>query len=170
MSEPLFDPLVWLILLPLAWATLALVLGPGRGAWPAIAGLTAQCWLAFDLAQKVGAYGTAGHAVGGWGAPLGIDLAVDGLSAAMLLLTQTVALPLAIYARSYFKADDPAGAYVDGGSASQAKAHGFDPSRCLADNNSTAFFAVLNDLISPGPTFTNVNDFRAIMVTDIDTA
>lgn len=111
MSEPLFDPLVWLILLPLAWATLALVLGPGRGAWPAIAGLTAQCWLAFDLAQKVGAYGTAGHAVGGWGAPLGIDLAVDGLSAAMLLLTQTVALPLAIYARSYFKADDPAGAW-----------------------------------------------------------
>ena len=111
MSEPLFDPLVWLILLPLAWATLALVLGPGRGAWPAIAGLTAQCWLAFDLAQKVGAYGTAGHAVGGWGAPLGIDLAVDGLSAAMLLLTQTVALPLAIYARSYFKAGDPAGAW-----------------------------------------------------------
>ena len=67
-------------------------------------------------------------------------------------------------------ADDPAGAYVDGGSARQAKAHGFDPERCIADNNSTAFFAVLDDLISPGPTFTNVNDFRAIMVTDIDTA
>ena len=59
MSEPLFDPLVWLILLPLAWATLAFVLGPGRGAWPAIAGLTAQCWLALDLARKVGAGGTA---------------------------------------------------------------------------------------------------------------
>ena len=111
MSEPLYDPLVWLILLPLAWATLAFVLGPGRGAWPAIAGLATQCWLAFDLAQKVGAGGTAIHAVGGWGAPLGIDLAVDGLSAAMLLLTQVVALPLAIYARSYFKAGDPAGAW-----------------------------------------------------------
>ena len=111
MSEPLFDPLVWLVLLPLAWATLAFVLGPGRGAWPAIAGLTAQCWLAFGLAQKVGAGGTAIHVVGGWGAPLGIDLAVDGLSAAMLLLTQAVALPLAIYARSYFKAGDPAGAW-----------------------------------------------------------
>ncbi len=122
MSEPLFDPLVWLILLPLAWATLAFVLGPGRGAWPAIAGLTAQCWLALDLAQKVGAggtaiagpdtlMGTAVHVVGGWGAPLGIDLAVDGLSAAMLLLTQAVALPLAIYARSYFKPGDPAGAW-----------------------------------------------------------
>jgi glycerate 2-kinase len=67
-------------------------------------------------------------------------------------------------------ADDPAGAYVDGGSAGRARARGFDPARCLADNNSTAFFAALDDLISPGPTFTNVNDFRAIMVDDIDTA
>lgn len=67
-------------------------------------------------------------------------------------------------------ADDPAGAYVDGGSAKRARARGFDPVQCLADNNSTAFFAVLHDLITPGPTFTNVNDFRAIMVTDIDTA
>ena len=51
------------------------------------------------------------HQVGGWGAPLGIDLAVDGLSAAMLLLTQCVALPLAIYARSYFKTGDQAGVW-----------------------------------------------------------
>jgi len=128
------DPLIWLILLPLAWATLAFVLGPGRGAWAGIGGLATQLWLAVDLAQKVGAGGTAiagaaanmgtaiagtaanmgaaiGHSVGGWGAPLGIDLAADGLSAAMLLLTQVVALPLAIYARAYFRADDPAGRY-----------------------------------------------------------
>ncbi|MBK9572457.1 MAG: hypothetical protein IPO43_06875 [Rhodoferax sp.] len=111
MREVFFDPLVWLILAPLIWATLAFVLGPGRGAWLAITGLAVQCWLAFDLAQKVGSGGTVAHAVGGWGAPLGIDLAVDGLSAAMLLLTQTVALPLAIYARSYFKSDDPCGAW-----------------------------------------------------------
>jgi formate hydrogenlyase subunit 3/multisubunit Na+/H+ antiporter MnhD subunit len=105
------DPLAWLILLPLAWATLTFVLGPRRGAGLAIAGLATQCWLAFHLAQKVGTGGKALHAVGGWGAPLGIDLAVDGLSAAMLSLTQLVALPLAIYARSYFKADDPAGVW-----------------------------------------------------------
>ena len=106
------DPLVWLILLPLAWAMLVFVLGPGRGAWTAIAGLATQLWLAFMLAIKVGAGGTAVmHQVGGWGAPLGIDLAVDGLSAAMLLLTQCVALPLAIYARSYFKTGDPAGVW-----------------------------------------------------------
>ena len=111
MRELFFDPLVWLILLPLIWATLAFVLGPGRGAWLAIAGLALQCALAFDLAQKVGAGGALAHAMGGWGAPLGIDLAVDGLSAAMLLLTQTVALPLAFYARSYFKPGDPQGAW-----------------------------------------------------------
>jgi glycerate 2-kinase len=67
-------------------------------------------------------------------------------------------------------ADDPAGAYLDGESAGRARARGFDPAHCLADNNSTAFFAALDDLISPGPTFTNVNDFRAIMVDDIDTS
>ena len=38
----MIDSLVWLLLLPLAWATLAFVLGPGRGAWLAIAGLAAQ--------------------------------------------------------------------------------------------------------------------------------
>lgn len=105
------DSLVWLLLLPLAWATLAFVLGPGRGAWLAIAGLAAQFALAVDLARKVAAGGVASHVVGGWGAPLGIDLAADGLSAAMLLLTQGVALPLAIHARAYFKAGDPAGVW-----------------------------------------------------------
>jgi len=112
MPEPAFDPLVWLILLPLAWATLAFVLGPGRGAWLAIPGLAAQVWLAIVLAAKVGAGGTAAtHAAGGWGAPLGIDLAADGLSAAMLLLVQAVALLLALYARAYFKPGDAAGHY-----------------------------------------------------------
>lgn len=105
------DSLVWLLLLPLAWATLAFVLGPGRGAWLAIAGLAAQFALAVDLARKVAAGSVAAHVVGGWGAPLGIDLAADGLSAAMLLLTQGVALPLAIHARAYFKAGDPAGVW-----------------------------------------------------------
>lgn len=104
--------MTWLIVLPLLWAILAFVLGPGRGKWLAITGLTMQTGLAFDLAQKIRAGGTAiSHAVGGWGAPLGIDLAADGLSAAMLLLTQCVALPLSVYASAYYKRDDAAGAY-----------------------------------------------------------
>jgi hydroxypyruvate reductase len=66
-------------------------------------------------------------------------------------------------------AEDPAGAYVDGGSAGRARALGLDPKAMLADNNSTAFFAAIGDLIAPGPTFTNVNDFRAILVDGVDT-
>lgn len=111
MSDLVFDPVVWLILLPLAWATLAFVLGPGRGARLAIGGLALQAWLAWTLAQRLGAGGTAVHAAGGWDAPLGIDLAADGLSAALLLLVQTVALPLAVYARAYYKPGDAAGRY-----------------------------------------------------------
>ena len=61
-------------------------------------------------------------------------------------------------------ATDPAGALVDGESVARAKARGLDPAAFLADNNSTAFFEALGDLLVPGPTFTNVNDFRAIIV------
>jgi hydroxypyruvate reductase len=59
---------------------------------------------------------------------------------------------------------DPAGALVDGESVARAEAKGLDPAAFLADNNSTGFFTALGDLLSPGPTFTNVNDFRAIVV------
>ncbi len=61
-------------------------------------------------------------------------------------------------------ATDPAGALVDGDSAARAKALGLDPAAFLADNNSTEFFARMGDLLEPGPTYTNVNDFRAIVV------
>jgi glycerate 2-kinase len=60
--------------------------------------------------------------------------------------------------------DDPAGAFVDGTSAARARALGLDPAAFLADNDSTGFFARLGDLLTPGPTWTNVNDFRAILV------
>lgn len=106
------DPLAWLILLPLFWAVAAFLLGPGRGARLAIAGAAVQLWLAIDLAAKVGAGGTVlRYAVGGWGAPLGIDLAADGLTAVMLLLTQGITLPLLLFARGYFAADAPAVRY-----------------------------------------------------------
>lgn len=61
-------------------------------------------------------------------------------------------------------ASDPAGAYVDGGTAQRARALGLDPAAFLADNDSTGFFETLGDLLTPGPTYTNVNDFRAIVV------
>jgi len=61
-------------------------------------------------------------------------------------------------------ATDPAGAVVDGDTVARAQKLGLDPAAFLADNNSTGFFAALGDLLQPGPTFTNVNDFRAIVV------
>jgi len=61
-------------------------------------------------------------------------------------------------------ADDPAGAFADGESAARARGLGLDPAAFLADNNSTGFFSALGDLLQTGPTFTNVNDFRAIVV------
>ena len=61
-------------------------------------------------------------------------------------------------------ASDPAGAFVDGTTATRAQKLGLDPAAFLADNDSTGFFLALGDLVEPGPTFTNVNDFRAILV------
>jgi glycerate 2-kinase len=60
--------------------------------------------------------------------------------------------------------DDPAGAIIDATTLSRARALGLDPAAFLANNDSTGFFAPLGDLLTPGPTFTNVNDFRAILV------
>jgi hydroxypyruvate reductase len=61
-------------------------------------------------------------------------------------------------------ASDPAGAYVDSTTLARARALGQDPAAFLADNDSTGFFTGLGDLVNPGPTYTNVNDFRAILV------
>jgi hydroxypyruvate reductase len=61
-------------------------------------------------------------------------------------------------------ADDPAGAFVDATSLARAKALSLDTAQFLADNDSTGFFARLGDLVETGPTCTNVNDFRAIVV------
>ncbi|HLH89228.1 MAG TPA: glycerate kinase [Xanthobacteraceae bacterium] len=60
--------------------------------------------------------------------------------------------------------DDPAGAVIDETTAARAANRGLDPAAFLADNDSTGFFARLGDLLTPGPTATNVNDFRAIVV------
>ncbi len=60
--------------------------------------------------------------------------------------------------------DDPAGAFIDDTTLGRAKTAGLDPAAFLADNNSTGFFNGIGDLFTPGPTFTNVTDFRAIVV------
>ncbi|MGE0038438.1 MAG: glycerate kinase [Xanthobacteraceae bacterium] len=62
------------------------------------------------------------------------------------------------------RVDDPAGAFVDDTTLARARQLGLDPAAFLADNNSTEFFEKLGDAWAPGPTCTNVNDFRAILV------
>ena len=98
------DPLPWLILLPLFWATLAFLCGPRAGAPLGLATALAQVPLALLLAMEIAEDGPRRYAIGGWGAPLGIDLAADGLTAFMLLLAAVVTLAITFYARSYFAA------------------------------------------------------------------
>jgi hydroxypyruvate reductase len=57
-----------------------------------------------------------------------------------------------------------AGAIWRPDSLARATALGLDPQRFLDDNDAHAFFAALGDSIVTGPTRTNVNDFRAILV------
>lgn len=97
---------VWLIVLPLVWASSTFVFAEKYAAWTAIAGLAVQAALSLHLAGIVMESGPGVHQAGGWGAPLGIDLAVDGMSAALLILTQAVAFTLAIYARTYYSHDE----------------------------------------------------------------
>ncbi len=61
-------------------------------------------------------------------------------------------------------ADDPAGAVVTPDTLDRATRLGLDADSFLEDNDSTGFFERLGDLLVPGPTFTNVNDFRAVIV------
>jgi glycerate 2-kinase len=61
-------------------------------------------------------------------------------------------------------ASDPAGARIGPDTLSHALGLGLDPAQFLADNDSTGFFERIGGLVETGPTCTNVNDFRAILV------
>lgn len=60
--------------------------------------------------------------------------------------------------------EDNAGALIDPSTLERARALGLDAPAMLADNDAYGFFSALGDLIVTGPTLTNVNDFRAILV------
>jgi hydroxypyruvate reductase len=60
--------------------------------------------------------------------------------------------------------EDNAGAFADGGTWSRLRELGHDPAALLADNDAWTAFDALGDLFVTGPTGTNVNDFRAILV------
>ena len=57
-----------------------------------------------------------------------------------------------------------AGAIVTPDALERARAAGLDPAALLADNDCYSLFAALGDLVVTGPTLTNVNDFRAVLI------
>jgi len=63
--------------------------------------------------------------------------------------------------------EDNAGAFAGTGAAGEMRAQGLDPLVSLAGNNAWSAFDVIGELFVTGPTGTNVNDFRAILVGDL---
>jgi len=86
---------------------------------------------------------------------LAFALAIDGIEGIAALAADTDGID---------GAGDNAGAYADGTTASRLRAVGIDPRAALADNDAYNAFAAIGGPFSPGPTGTNVNDFRAIIV------
>jgi hydroxypyruvate reductase len=62
--------------------------------------------------------------------------------------------------------EEIAGAYVSPDTIERALARGIRPQEALADNDGHGFFEALGDSVVTGPTLTNVNDFRAILILD----
>ncbi|WP_245407970.1 glycerate kinase [Rhizobium sp. TH135] len=85
---------------------------------------------------------------------LALALAVDGLSITAL----------AADTDGIDGVGDHAGALVDGGTVARLRAAGFEARKLLAQNDSYSGFEAIGDLLVTGPTGTNVNDFRAIII------
>ena len=98
---------VYLILLPLAGGMICFL-------WPGIArivGLITAFAITLSvtgLGRQILADGVYRHAVGGWSAPLGIDLHADGLSLLMLAMTALVGLGISVYSAGYFRGEKSA--------------------------------------------------------------
>jgi len=62
--------------------------------------------------------------------------------------------------------EEVAGAYLAPDSLARAAAQGVNARNSLASNDGHGFFAAIGDAVVTGPTLTNVNDFRAILITE----
>ena len=60
--------------------------------------------------------------------------------------------------------EDAAGAVIGPDTLARGKAAGLDATVMLDCHDSYTFFDTLGDLVKTGPTLTNVNDFRAILI------
>jgi hydroxypyruvate reductase len=61
--------------------------------------------------------------------------------------------------------EEIAGAYLAPDTLERARKSGINPLESLANNDGHGFFSALGDSVVTGPTLTNVNDFRAILIT-----
>lgn len=57
-----------------------------------------------------------------------------------------------------------AGAWVEPNTLARARSLGVDPMATLIDNDSASLFQAIGSLVVTGPTLTNINDFRSIIV------
>ncbi len=111
MASPADVPwMIGTLLVPLAAAPLAFV-APRRAVVLGVAASVAITLCVAALVVQVLTVGVQRHAVGGWGAPLGIELHADGLSGVMLALTAAVGLAVSVYASVYFGRGEPQRAY-----------------------------------------------------------
>jgi hydroxypyruvate reductase len=86
---------------------------------------------------------------------LGLALALDGAPGIAALAADSDGID---------GSEDNAGAFVDPQTPARARALGLDGRAALAANDAWGYFAALGDLLVTGPTLTNVDDFRAILV------
>lgn len=86
---------------------------------------------------------------------LGLALALDGARGIHALAADTDGID---------GSEDNAGAFVAPDTLRRARASGLDIRQALAANDAWGYFSALGDLLVTGPTRTNVNDFRAIMI------
>jgi glycerate 2-kinase len=86
---------------------------------------------------------------------LAFALAIEGLGGITALAADTDGID---------GAGDNAGAFADGTTATKMRAAGVDPRAALANNDAYNAFRAVGGLFITGPTGTNVNDFRAILV------
>jgi hydroxypyruvate reductase len=86
---------------------------------------------------------------------LALAIAIDGLEGITALAADTDGID---------GSEDNAGAFADGTTATRLRQAGIDPLAALGNNDAYSAFAAIGDLLVSGPTGTNVNDFRAILV------
>lgn len=86
------------------------------------------------------------------------------LAAAIALAGQDGVYVMACDTDGVDGAAEVAGALCDGTTVARAQALGVDATAALARNDAHNFFARLGDQVITGPTLTNVNDFRAILI------